>query len=84
MFPVDLDIHIFLCLPWKTRTQDPVEDLGREAFEFTMDDTLGHQEGLGRIDLEQQVDEVLPKTKRLKNMLLVVQKIEIIASDGCT
>ena len=61
-----------------------MEDLGREAFEFTMDDTLGHQEGLGRIDLEQQVDEVLPKTKRLKNMLLVVQKIEIIASDGCT
>ena len=84
MFPVDLDIHIFHCLPCKKRTQDPVEDLGREAFEFTMDDTLGHQEGLGRIDLEQQVDEVLPKTKRLKNMLLVVQKIEIIASDGCT
>ena len=55
MFPVDLDIHIFLCLPSKKRTQDPVEDLGREAFEFTMDDTLGHQEGLGRIDLEQQV-----------------------------
>ena len=83
MFPVDQDIYIFLCLPRKKRTQDPVEDLGREAFEFTMDDTLGHQEGLGRIDLEQQVDEVLPKTKRLKNMLLVVQKIEIIVSDGC-
>jgi len=37
--------------------QDPVEDLGREAFEFTMDDTLGHQEGLGWIDLEQQVND---------------------------
>ena len=49
-----------------------------------MDDTLGYKEGHGRIDLEQQVDEVLPKTKRLKNKLLVVQKIEIIASDGCT
>ena len=58
-----------------------MEDLGREAFEFTMDETLGHQEGLGRIDLEEQVDEVLQK---IKNMLLVVQKIEIIASDGCT
>ena len=63
MFSVDLDIHIFLCLPCKKGTQDPVEDLGREAFEFTMDDTLGHQEGLGRIDLEQQVDEVLQKIK---------------------
>ena len=58
-----------------------MEDLGREAFEFTMDDTLGHQEGLGRIDLEQQVDEILQKIK--KKMLLVVQKIEIIVSDGC-
>ena len=57
-------IYIYFCLLCKKRTQDPVEDLGREAFEFTMDDTLGHQEGLGRIDLEQQVDEILPKTKK--------------------
>ena len=56
-------IYIYFCLPCKKRTQDPVEDLGREAFEFTMDDTLGHQEGLGRIDLEEQVDEVLQKIK---------------------
>ena len=75
MFPVDLDIHIFPCLPCQKRTQDPVEDLGREAFEFTMDDTLGHQEGLGWIDLEQQVDEVLPKIKKYA-IGLVVQKIK--------
>ena len=41
-----------------------MEDLGREAFEFTMNDTLGHQEGLARIDLEKQVDELLQKIKR--------------------
>ena len=75
MFPVDLDIHIFLCLPRKKRTQDPVEDLGREAFEFTMDDTLGHQEGLARIDLEQQVDGILQKIKKYV-IGLVGQKIK--------
>ena len=75
MFPVDLDIHIFHCLPCKKGTQDPVEDLGREAFEFTMDDTLGHQEWLERIDLEQQVDEVLQKIRKYV-IGLVVQKIK--------